>query len=897
MLNEEKLGEGNDLVKLNNDVNEDTIKDQVNKSKEKKIKKVQFSDKNETIYYEKDENENSYFNFTLNNFNYFECFYNDIYGDHFNDKIIRNNNYNESYDYENNDYENNDDENDDDEEDDDDENDDDEEDDDEENDDKNDDDKNDDDKNDDDKNDDDKNDNDKNDNDKNDDDKDKCEHTENNINDEVNKSEEINHKNNNKNTILNGIKDINNNTTNLKKKKKKKKKKNMNNSIYNNEQVTKNILSLKKSGNNTNMDDLKSGKKNCLLSNIFISHDENNNLKKKKKNLVNISNDNFKREKFHQSFNEDSSFEINNIHTAILNAQERTIHYSKDYFGYDIEPFNMKNELTQGYIDKDGNYIYNESDNDEVEEAWLKSVDEQDPLSTFSNNTLQAQKFQETQSKFHMTYDKLNNNLLSINIFDALYSLSCLLIDEKETPIKAMIRYKKDLKVCKNYLNEYQIKIDKINSLYISADADEKTQFTKEHEQNRKNIQTDSVGKRNLLQVRIRSKSASQHEEESTKEENPNVEEQIEADDNDMVKHNDDDVVKHNDDDVVKHNDDDVVKHNDDDVVKHNDDDVVKHNDDDVVKHNDDDVVKHNDDDVVKHNDDDVKVPESNLIGPPLDKQHIIINNPEYESICNNEKAENQKNDNLHDNEKKNLIYNESLQELENLKQMYQKITLDYKTIERRFNNLIDLTQKLTNEYKNVYFLTKGEFATLCKKLEEYKENIDIHWQLKWMNGVDNNVYGPYNYYDIYNFITTGMVTVVNPILLRRINNKNEVLENIWQMYDAVNYLIFVTNDNIKKKRKHDGLIDENKDQDSDNNEEDYENNKNTDDDDDDYDLINKKKKKKGLIQISKKKKKKKKEHYDKSDIYNDDNNNEGHSSNNEEQSDNEDYYDNGYEF
>ncbi|ETW48964.1 hypothetical protein PFMALIP_03010 [Plasmodium falciparum MaliPS096_E11] len=160
---------------------------------------------------------------------------------------------------------------------------------------------------------------------------------------------------------------------------------------------------------------------------------------------------------------------------------------------------------------------------------------------------------------------------------------------------------------------------------------------------------------------------------------------------------------------------------------------------------------------------------------------------------------------------------------------MYQKITLDYKTIERRFNNLIDLTQKLTNEYKNVYFLTKREFEALCKKLEEYKENVDIHWQLKWMNGVDNNVYGPYNYYDIYNFITTGLVTVLNPILLRRINNKNEVLENIWQMYDAVNYLIFVTNDNIKKKRKHDGLISKNKDQDSDNNEEDNENNKNTD--------------------------------------------------------------------
>ncbi|ETW48969.1 hypothetical protein PFMALIP_03013, partial [Plasmodium falciparum MaliPS096_E11] len=175
----------------------------------------------------------------------------------------------------------------------------------------------------------------------------------------------------------------------------------------------------------------------------------------------------------------------------------------------------MKNELTQGYIDKDGNYIYNESDNDEVEEAWLKSVDEQDPLSTFSNNTLQAQKFQETQSKFHMTYDKLNNNILSINIFDALYSLSCLLIDEKETPIKAMIRYKNDLKVCKNYLNQYESKIDKINSLSINSNAEQKIQSTEEHEQNGETLQTDSVGKKNLLQVRIRAKSSIQHGEEN----------------------------------------------------------------------------------------------------------------------------------------------------------------------------------------------------------------------------------------------------------------------------------------------------------------------------------------------------------------------------------------------
>ncbi|EUT85312.1 hypothetical protein PFAG_03007 [Plasmodium falciparum Santa Lucia] len=262
--------------------------------------------------------------------------------------------------------------------------------------------------------------------------------------------------------------------------------------------------------------------------------------------------------------------------------------------------------------------------------------------------------------------------------------------------------------------------------------------------------------------------------------------------------------------------------------------------------------------DMAEKNNDDVKVPENNLIEAPMDKEHIMINNSEEESIGNNKKSEEQKNYNLYndDDEKKNIVHNERLEELENLKQMYQKITLDYKTIERRFNNLIDLTQKLTNEYKNVYFLTKREFEALCKKLEEYKENVDIHWQLKWMNGVDNNVYGPYNYYDIYNFITTGLVTVLNPILLRRINNKNEVLENIWQMYDAVNYLIFVTNDNIKKKRKHDGLISKNKDQDSDNNEEDNENNKNTDGDvQEDYEDVNVEKGEGGLKKKRMKKK------------------------------------------
>ena len=40
-----------------------------------------------------------------------------------------------------------------------------------------------------------------------------------------------------------------------------------------------------------------------------------------------------------------------------------------------ITPFNMKDELEEGYFDGSGMYIWNKKDADEVKDSWLDSVD------------------------------------------------------------------------------------------------------------------------------------------------------------------------------------------------------------------------------------------------------------------------------------------------------------------------------------------------------------------------------------------------------------------------------------------------------------------------------------------------------------------------------------------
>ncbi|VTZ67492.1 conserved Plasmodium protein, unknown function [Plasmodium chabaudi chabaudi] len=577
-----------------------------NTEKTKKKKKVQFSEKNETLYYEKDENENSYFNFALNNFNYFESFYNRMYNSDFNDQEIQ------KYDTFLND----------------------------------------------------------------------------NDNDKILEYNDIDEEEDDEDDDVEDI---------------FLKKSDLVNSTF------KGVNKLKI--------DLHS-KINKDSSNSTTDENEKNNTPYSKK------------DKFSQSFNEDCSFEINDIQSAIINAEEKTTYYNKDYFGYEIEPFNMKNELQEGYIDKDGNYIYHDSKNNKVEEAWLRSIDENE---SFSNNKLQSQINKQTVPKPNNTINTdIYDNSPSVNIYDALYSLSCLLAD-KETPIKAMVRYKSDLKNCKDYLNQCKTNLEEA-----------KTQGPQKAEAGETPKSEQDQATPNELQA-----DANQSEENSG--------EKAEEDDQAGEK-----------------------------------------------------------------------------AGEKADEKAEEKADEKAE-----EKAEEKTADATQDEHKKRV---------QQLEEAYQKASLDYKTIERQFNNIIDLTQKLTNEYKNVYFITKNEFDDICKKLEECKENGDILWQLKWQSDVNNNIYGPYNYYDIYNFISLGIVSAANPILLRRVNNENKILENVWQSYDTVNYLNFVNNDHVKKKRK----LNEINMEDSDDEKKEVDSST----DDNEYDIQNKKKKKKGLIQISKKKEK-----------------------------------------
>ncbi|SBS84292.1 conserved Plasmodium protein, unknown function [Plasmodium ovale curtisi] len=815
MLNEESVEV--DLARIEKEL----TTSQDDSEKKKKKKKVHFSEQNETIYYEKDENENSYFNFSLNNFNYFECFYNEMYNCDFDENEFKNddtflNGGARTIPYgscKSGDGEEEEDE----------------------------------------------------------------EDEEGGEGDDKGEGEENTFENKN----------------------------------LSNEKCTE--------GNK-----IKKGMENGFNPNDNLRTGIYNNRK----------NYNLKRERFHQSFNEDCSFEINDIHTAITNAEEKTTHYSKDYFGYDIEPFNMKNELKEGYIDKNGNYIFNEIENDDIEEAWLKSIDEQDPFSTFSNNKLRTKMYNETVSKFNDSTKSGNNSFLTVNIYDALYSLSCLLIDN-ETPVKAMIRYKNDLKLCKNYLNECKRKLDMFNSLSMHTGKEDvqsahANAVNKEESLENMPSTVEVHHKKNVLQVNIKrkdyldresktensaittqesvhtghpigenaSKGCEENEKgtntegkkcegtcgEGEKEEEIKDEEEKKKDEEEKKK---DEEEKKKDEEEKKKDEEEKKK---DEEEKKKDEEEKKK--DEEEKKKDEEEKKKDEEEISNKKTEEISNKKTEEIsnektGEITNEKTEEISNKKTEEISNkkteeisNEKTDeisNEKTDEMDDESlgkceeqnNKELIDNEKMKELQKLEEAYQRVTLDYKTIERRFNNIIDLTQKLTNEYKNVYFLTKGEFEALCKKLEEYKENIEIMWQFKWHCDVNNNIYGPYSYYDIYNLISVGIVSAANPIELRRINNENKVLENIWQMYDAVNYLTFVSNENVKKKRK---LKETNNDDDEEENDEnDVEEDEEDNPVDDEYDIKKKKKRKKGLIQISKKKEK----------------------SNNEEDSDNEDDFEN----
>ncbi|GAW80016.1 hypothetical protein, conserved [Plasmodium gonderi] len=800
MLNEENIQI--ELVKLENKI----TKNETNFEKKKRKKKtVQFSDKNETIYYEKDENENSYFNFSINNFNYFECFYNDMYNNEFGDKGFKNDH---SF---------------------------------------------------------------------------------------VNEGDD---KEFNYNCI--DIFKINDSTDAIPKKDAKHK------------SMLKDSVSMG-IGNvvrRTYVPMNNAEEEEQLQVDEGVDYSLGQTYRESKNGACSYRNKKCEHstgqgQRFSHSFNEDSSFEVNDVHAAILNAEEKTINYSEDYFGYNIEPFNMKNELKEGYIDKNGNYVYNDMGHDDTEEAWLKSVDEEDPFTTFANKKIKAKIHNETVSKIlHKNNDNENNNAFSINIYDALYCLSCLLSD-KETPIKAMIRYKKDLKLCKTYLNECKLKLDTFNAFYMPRMIKPSPNCVNMHtcckhahshncQNDRKKNENNSVctacnNKGNHLEVNLKrpecspkkqkkanpsiceigrnkktineetineeAKNEEVKNEEVKNEEAKNEEVKNEAEKNEEVKNEE---VKNEE---VKNEEVKNEAEKNEEVKNEAEKNEEVKNEEVKNEAEKNELTKCQ---LLK--DEELQCAEKNMkVEKQTDKSEILLN----EKITTHEQGKSplegksmvEKDVDAHEGENNNeggdrggsaestengFIEYERPYELHQLEEIYQKIILDYKTMERRFNNIIELTQKLSNEFKNVYFLTKNEFESLCKNLEQYKEeNVEILWQLKWNNDANNNIYGPYNYYDIYNLISVGTVSAENPIMLRRINKENKVLENIWQMYDAVNYLIFVTNESVKKKRK---LCENNQEH------EEYEGDVVNNFEDDSYDIRKKKRKKKGLIQISKSK-------------------------------------------
>lgn len=804
MLNDENVSV--EMSKLESDLNNGMTNSEVEKKKKKK--KVHFSDKNETIYYEKDESEhNSYFGVTFNNYNYFECFYSKLYNYNFDEKDggLESPQCNgEEEDAEAASY--------------------------------------------------------------------------------FDFQDESHYGNPNESEVELEEESEESETAKGKNRKEEMKKE------KGKETIQRMNLMRKENG-------IGIGMNTCIRQ-------KNNN------GEIVVPEGNVS--EFQQSFNEDCSFEIKNIKKALLDAEEKTSNYNKEYFGYEIDPFNMKNELKEGYIDKFGNYIYNEEyDNDEIEEAWLKSVDEKDPLSTFSSERLRSKVHKEIYAKYDEDSKNTQDYYQTVNIYDALFSLCALLI-EKETPLKAMVRYKTDLQACKKILAEYRKQIEQFSSAHpflMNWHTGKKEQSNESFENKEKNLNVVQA-KKNVVQVTIKKKE-DLHEEIFSHEDNKRTsidkkeepQSSEEKDTREKVEEEKEETRKDQRRDTSN-----ILKQetNEDSSEKT----LESPNEESNEHHNEETDISG----VEETNECENKKPDEahkeetdnsrkEKISEPQDME---INETPKREFCESQVKETCKVvtteviNNVTDNseEKTNVELSdetscreivksdeetngenkcETIQataneevwrEYQQMLGVYQKLELDYKTAERRFNNLIDLTQKLTYEYKNVYFLTKGEFEKLYKKLEEYKENIEIKWQFKWSNDSEDNAYGPYNYTDIYQWISVGYVSAINPIHLRRINTENEVVENIWQMYDAINYLIFVSNENVKKKKQLDEMKvkasnesraikngTENVSVHMSTSESEEDDTKDEEEIEEQFDISNRKrKKKKGLIEISKKK-------------------------------------------
>jgi hypothetical protein len=59
-------------------------------------------------------------------------------------------------------------------------------------------------------------------------------------------------------------------------------------------------------------------------------------------------------------------------YTLFLGQEASTIEFDGET---KITPFNMKDELEEGYFDANGTYIWNKKDAEEIRDSWLDSVD------------------------------------------------------------------------------------------------------------------------------------------------------------------------------------------------------------------------------------------------------------------------------------------------------------------------------------------------------------------------------------------------------------------------------------------------------------------------------------------------------------------------------------------
>ncbi|EDV22630.1 uncharacterized protein TRIADDRAFT_28719 [Trichoplax adhaerens] len=146
-------------------------------------------------------------------------------------------------------------------------------------------------------------------------------------------------------------------------------------------------------------------------------------------NLQALASDDVKRFKSKHSLDsdeEDDRKQVDKLNEDDIEGQEdETETYTDD--GMKITPFNLKEELEEGYFDAEGNYFANKDD--DVSDNWLQAVD-------WNKIKNQSNKIEQEDSAQSEKVDKLPPD----GILNALKELAAFLLP-KETPIRAIRRF------------------------------------------------------------------------------------------------------------------------------------------------------------------------------------------------------------------------------------------------------------------------------------------------------------------------------------------------------------------------------------------------------------------------------------------------------------------------